>query len=104
MNCWYVVFCKPRQEAVAEENLLRQSFHVYLPRIRMKQRRGGQWVDCVEVLFPRYLFIRIDPHWRSAAPVRSTRGAVGLLRFGVTPAVVPEAVIEIGRASCRERV
>ncbi len=90
---WYAVCCKPRQEAVAEENLLRQGFRVYLPRIRIRQRRRGQWIDAVEVLFPRYLFIRIDPRRRSTAPVRSTRGVVGLVRFGGQPAVVPDAVM-----------
>ncbi len=91
---WYAVCCKPRQEAVAEENLLRQDFHVYLPRIRIRRRRRGQWIDAVEVLFPRYLFIRIDPLQRNMAPVRSTRGAVGLVRFGGQPAVVPDEVID----------
>jgi transcriptional antiterminator RfaH len=92
-RCWYAVCCKPRQEAVAEENLLRQGFHVYLPRIRIRQRRRGQWTDAVEVLFPRYIFIRIDPLRRSTATVRSTRGVVGLVRFGGRPAVVPDAVM-----------
>ena len=91
---WYAVTCKPRQEAVAEENLLRQGFHVYLPRIRIRQRRRGHWIDAVEVLFPRYIFIRIDPQRRSTATVRSTRGAVGLVRFGGQPAVVPDAVMD----------
>lgn len=91
---WYAVCCKPRQEAVAEENLLRQGFHIYLPRIRIRQRRRGQWLDAVEVLFPRYIFIRVDPLRRSTATVRSTRGAVGLVRFGGRPAVVPDAVME----------
>ena len=91
---WYAVCCKPRQEAVAEENLLRQGFQVYLPRIRMRQRRRGAWIDAVEVLFPRYIFIRIDPLLRSTASVRSTRGAVGLVRFGGQPAVVPDAVMD----------
>ena len=91
---WYAVSCKPRQEAVAEENLLRQGFHVYLPRIRIRRRRRGQWVDAAEVLFPRYIFVRIDPLVRSTAPIRSTRGAVGLVRFGGKPAVVPDAVME----------
>jgi len=94
MDRWYAVCCKPRQEAVAEENLLRQSFHVYLPRIRIRQRRRGQWLDAVEVLFPRYIFIRLDPLRRSTATVRSTRGVVGLVRFGGQPAVVPDAVME----------
>ena len=91
---WYAVCCKPRQETVAEENLLRQGFRVYLPRIRIRQRRRGQWLDAVEVLFPRYIFIRLDPQRRSIAPVRSTRGVVGLVRFGGQPAVVPDAVMD----------
>jgi transcriptional antiterminator RfaH len=92
-ECWYAVCCKPRQEAVAEVNLSRQGFHVYLPRIRIRQRRRGQWIDAVEVLFPRYVFIRVDPLRRSTATVRSTRGVVGLVRFGGQPAVVPDAVM-----------
>ncbi len=92
--CWYAVCCKPRQEAVAEENLLRQGFHVYLPRIRIRRHRRGQWIDAVEALFPRYLFIRIDPHRCNIAPVRSTRGVVGLVRFGGQPAVVPDEVMD----------
>ena len=92
--CWFAVCCKPRQEAVAEENLLRQGFHVYLPRIRVRRRRRGQWIDAVEVLFPRYIFIRLDPQRRSTATVRSTRGVVGLVRFGGQPAVVPDSVMD----------
>ncbi len=94
IECWYAVCCKPRQEAIAEENLLRQGFHVYLPRIRTRQRRRGQWIDTVEVLFPRYIFIRVDALRRSLVTVRSTRGAVGLVRFGGQPAVVPDAVMD----------
>ncbi len=91
---WYAVCCKPRQEAIAEENLQRQGYRTYLPRIRNARHRHGQWVDVIEPLFPRYLFIRIDPALRSTAPVRSTRGAVGLVRFGGQPAIIPEEVID----------
>ena len=91
---WYAVCCKPRQETVAEENLMRQGYRVYLPRIQSTRRRLKQWIGVVEPLFPRYLFIRIDPALRSTAPVRSTRGVVGLVRFGGQPAAVPEKVID----------
>jgi len=91
---WYAVNCKPRQEAVAEENLLRQGYRVYLPRIRNTRRRKGQWVDIVEALFPRYLFIQVDPIRHSIAPVRSTRGVTSLVRHCGLPAIVPEQVIE----------
>lgn len=91
---WYAVCCRPRQETLAEANLLRQGFPVYLPRIRLRQRRRGQWVEAITALFPRYLFVRIDPDRRSTAPVRSTRGAVGLVRFGGQPLVVPEDAVD----------
>lgn len=94
MSGWYSVWCKPRQEAWAEENLKRQNFHVYLPRIRIRRLLRRQWIHIVEPLFPRYLFIQIDLLRLSVAPVRSTRGVVGLLRFGREPAVVPGAVID----------
>ena len=94
MECWFAVCCKPRQELIAQENLLRQGYHVYLPRIQVRKRRRGKWVDVIEVLFPRYLFIRIDTVQHSTAPVRSTCGIVGIVRFGGQPAVIPDEVIE----------
>lgn len=93
MENWYAVSCKPRQESVAEEHLRRQGFHVYLPRIQVVKRRRGRWVDGVEALFPRYLFIRTDPDLCNVAPVRSTRGVNGLVRFGSHLAMVPDDVI-----------
>lgn len=94
VDYWYAVCCKPRQELVAQENLLRQGFHVYLPRIQTRKRLHGKWVEVVEALFPRYVFIRVDPERQSTTSVRSTRGAVGLVRFSGKPAVVPDGVME----------
>jgi len=90
---WYVVICKPRQESVAIENLTRQNFSVYLPRIQVRKRRTGRWMHIVEPLFPRYLFISINMLVQNVVPIRSTLGVVGLLRFSQIPAVVPDAVI-----------
>lgn len=91
---WYAVCCKPRQEAIAEENLLRQGYRTYLPRVCNTRRRKGQWISTVEPLFPRYLFIRVDPTRHSISPVRSTRGVSSLVRYCGMPAAVPEEVIE----------
>jgi transcriptional antiterminator RfaH len=93
MERWLAVCCKPRQEYVAQENLVRQGFHVYLPRILIRRRLRGHWIDAIEVLFPRYIFLRINAIQKSIAPVRSTRGVVGLVCFGGQPAVVPDQVI-----------
>jgi len=94
MTPWYAVFCKPRQETVAEANLANQGFAVYLPRLTSPRRRAGRWIDTVEPLFPRYLFVAADLETRSLAPIRSTKGVSGLVRFGGEPAVVPDNLIE----------
>ncbi len=94
MAAWFAVATKPRAEAVALENLQRQGFECLLPRLRRMVRGGGGVKARIECLFPSYLFLHADPQLTSLAPVRSTRGARGLVRFGGVPAEVPDAVID----------
>jgi transcriptional antiterminator RfaH len=94
MTHWYAVQTKPRQETIAEQNLQRQDFVTYLPRISLRKRKRNKWVDAVEPLFPRYLFIQVDPDKDSLAPVRSTLGVAGLVRFGQLLRSVPDTVID----------
>ena len=94
MRCWYAVQTKPRQEAIAELHLQRQHFEIYLPKVLLRKRRRGKWTKVVEPLFPRYLFIRVDPDESSLAPVRSTQGVAGLVRFGHSLKPVPDNVID----------
>ena len=91
---WFAIQTKPRQEATAEENLQRQEYHTYLPRIQLSKRRRGKWTHVVEPLFPRYLFVQIDPIRVSIAPIRSTRGVSGMVRFGNTLKAIPDSVID----------
>ena len=93
LQSWYVVSCKPRQEPIARDNLVRQGFGVYFPQLSVRQRRRGQWEMVVQPLFPRYLFLRADRQHQSLAVVRSTRGALGLVRFGSEPAIVPDNLV-----------
>lgn len=94
MSVWHAALCKPRREALAEANLANQGYRVFLPRLATQRRRGGRWVDSVEPLFPRYLFVSARDERQSLAPVRSTLGVCGLVRFGGQPAVIPQGVIE----------
>jgi transcriptional antiterminator RfaH len=94
MRFWYAVQTKPRQEAIAELHLQRQHFETYLPQILLRKRKREKWTKIVEPLFPRYLFIRIDPSEHNLAPVRSTRGVTGLVRFGDRVTPVPDSAID----------
>ena len=86
---WYLLYSKPRQEGVAVENLKRQGYETYLPLIRTRRRRQGQYVSLVEPMFPRYLFIHLSDQTDNWGPIRSTLGVSGLVRFGDLPAQVP---------------
>lgn len=98
MRHWHLVHTKPRQESRAEENLARQGYTVYLPRARVARRRRGRLQRTVEPLFPRYLFIRLEPGVDNWAPLRSTLGVSTVVRFGRDAACVPDALIESLRA------
>ena len=93
MKHWYAVHTKARQEAVAVDNLKRQAFHTYLPRIAGARRRKGRWQTAVEPLFPGYVFVQLDALAQSIAPIRSTRGVIGLVCFGDELRPVPDGVI-----------
>ena len=91
---WYAVHTKPRMEEAAKENLLRQEYETFLPMLKIKKRLRGKWVDRVEPLFPRYLFIRLTMFEDNFAPIRSTRGVHQIVRFGDYPAQVPNDFIQ----------
>ena len=90
---WYAVQTKPRQEAIAELNLERQGYQTYLPKIVLRKRRRDKWKKVVEPLFPRYLFIQVDPNVQSLSMVRSTLGVAALIRFGHLLRPVPDDII-----------
>lgn len=93
MTNWNVVRTKPRQEALARDNLERQAYQTYLPLFLEQRRRRQRVVDVAVPLFPGYLFIQIDSSAQGLGPIRSTFGAIGIVRFGERVAVVPESVI-----------
>ena len=78
---------------MAQENLERQGYGVYLPKVRQMRRRRGKQEAVVEPLFPRYLFIHLDTQSDNWAPIRSTFGVASLVRFGSEPAQVPDELV-----------
>jgi len=85
---WYVVHTKVRQEQTACENLARQGYGVYFPRVKVLKRRRGRQQAQTEAMFPRYIFFQPGSHAHSIAPVRSTSGVSAIVRFGQEPAVI----------------
>lgn len=94
MNDWYVVQTKPKKETVAVDNLVRQGYITYFPQIVQVKRRRQRWQKIIEPLFPRYLFVKLIVGQDNFAPIRSTLGVIGIVRFSGHPAKVPDNAIE----------
>ena len=82
---WYLIHTKPLGEGLAQTNLERQEYQVYLPRAMQPVRYNGHWRDRIVSLFPRYLFLRLNEGRQSLAPARSTLGVASVVRFGLQP-------------------
>jgi len=102
MKNWYLIYTKPQKELVARENLERQGYKVYLPMARLRRRRMGKGTTRIEPLFPRYIFIRLDTKTDNWSPIRSTLGVSNLVKFGMYPSAVPDALIELLYDRCDE--
>ena len=91
MRNWYLIKTKPRQENVAIKNLENQEYSAYCPTARINNKHV--------VLFPGYIFINLDKKKDNWSPIRSTKGVVNFIRFGVIFAQVPDNVIEFIKAN-----
>tara|TARA_B110000008_G_scaffold78541_1_gene80148 strand:+ start:654 stop:1127 length:474 start_codon:yes stop_codon:yes gene_type:complete len=89
MKKWYLIKTKARQEKIAINNLENQKFHVYCPLAKINDEHV--------ILFPGYLFIQLDEKKENWAPIRSTKGVLNFVRFGINFAKIPDNVIEFIR-------
>lgn len=89
---WYLVQCKPRQDARAQEHLERQGVCCYRPQHKRERLLKGPRQVVEESLFPGYLFIRMSSqdNWM---PLRSTRGVARIVSFGGVPLPVADSLI-----------
>jgi len=90
---WYLVYTKRLNEAVAQANLERQGYEVYLPRLIQSVLWCRQRRERIVPLFPRYLFLRLREGSQALGPVGSSVGVSGVVRFGCRYAVVADEVI-----------
>ena len=90
---WFIVETHSRKERLARQNLERQGYPVLSPMVRKKKRRRGKWQTVDEIMFPGYVFIELFIGIDDLAPIRSTIGCKGLVKFGPHPQSVPEPII-----------
>jgi len=91
MRNWFLIKTKSRQENVAIKNLENQEYSTYCPTVTIDNKNI--------VLFPGYLFIYLDKKQENWSTIRSTKGVVNFVRFGLNFARVPDTVIEFLKAN-----
>ena len=90
---WYVAFAHPNAESRAVVHLANQNFPSYVP-CYLKRRKSGRRVEYVRApLFPRYIFLGIDPQTQRWRSVNGTIGISHLICHGDRPIKVGEKII-----------
>ena len=86
MKKWYLLKTKSRQEKIAIANLENQKYHIYCPSAKINNK--------IVVLFPGYLFIYLDETSDNWGPIRSTKGVLNFVRFGLSYAKISNKIID----------
>jgi transcriptional antiterminator RfaH len=79
---WTVVQTETQREHFVRMMLMREGYHTYMPRIRIKKR--------VVPLFPSYIFAIVIDRWY---PIKNTIGVTKVLLAGEEPARIPDKII-----------
>lgn len=95
---WVVVHTHPHRERFATENLERQEFRVYCPRMMKRVRHARRVQDLLRPMFPGYLFVAVNPDAQRWRAILSTFGVRTLIRFGDQPAFIDAGFVEELRA------
>jgi len=102
---WYVAETLARREEIAFQNLTRQHFQVFVPRLSRTIRHAKKTHTVLAPVFPGYVFVCFDPDshpWRS---INSTFGIKRLLGSGQTrPSPMPRSAMEPILSRCEDGV
>lgn len=87
---WYVIQCKANQQQRAETNLCNQGFDIYSPSIPVERIINRKRVIREEVVFPGYIFIRLDLESSNWPALNNTRGVGKIVSFSGCPRSVSD--------------
>src|SRR5215469_3670408 len=91
---WYLVHTLPHNERRAQLHLGAQGFRTHFPTIQKTLRHARKLRTVRAPLFPRYIFLILDPgrdRWRS---VWGTVGVSSIYTCEDRPVPVPEGIVE----------
>ena len=93
VKTWCIAQIKPNSYCYAIQNLERQGFETFLPKIKITQRKENKFVVKNVYVFPGYMFVCFDPHTISWTKINSTYGVSKILTFSNKPAEISSDLI-----------
>lgn len=94
MKKWYLIYCKRGDQKRAKLHLENQGVDCFYPEILTEKILRGKKQLVQEPLFPSYVFIHFDYQQGPAfTTIRSTRGVVDFIRFGLNPKEIDDELI-----------
>lgn len=93
---WFVVQIKPNSYKSAIENLERQGFETFLPKMQITQKQKNKFLVKNVYVFPGYMFVCFNPHIISWTKINSTYGVSKIIAFNCKPSEIsPDFVQEL---------
>ena len=100
MKLWYLIQFKPNAHRLAQRNLKRQDFEVFLPMQEITRRKASRFVSELRPLFPGYMFVGVDSRSAPWRTINSTIGVSRLVSFDGTPKPLPLPLISSLMSRC----
>ena len=85
---WFIAQIKQNSYQSAIQNLERQDFETFLPKMEITERKANKFVVKNVYVFPGYLFVCFDPHNNSWIKINSTYGVSKILTFSNKPSEI----------------
>ena len=90
---WCIAQIKPNSYNSAIQNLERQGFETFLPKMKITQRQKDKFIDKNVYVFPGYMFVCFDPDIIMWSKINSTYGVSKILTFNKKPSEISSDLI-----------
>jgi len=97
---WYLLSIKSNAYRLAEENLIKQGFGVFSPKLNSTEKKGARFSNHLKPLFPGYLFAEVSKSSPEVKILNHTRGVKKIISFTDRYYPLKKFLIENLRSHC----
>ena len=90
---WCIAKIKLNSYHSATQNLERQGFETFLPKMEITQRKENKFLVKNVYVFPGYMFVCFNPHIITWTKINSTYGVSKILAFNKKPSEISSDLI-----------